>query len=452
VQAKEGGMSRWLAACWFGVLGICGSLQSQAQVQGSDEQYLHWFLRHHLLPAQSQDHGAAMTAKSRDDLARAALAQPAERGAALMFFRIPQTPAQLQALFDDAPLVVYELGVTFPTEGGRTARKFYERAHARQSGSLSARIAGAAGQTLYPNQPVQVFELGVIAELRTLQRAAARGEVNTLLFNDDPTFLAQADQRRACYARYGVPDDGPDVKVGNLRPRQRSVPPTWVNPHPCDRIAGHEPAENAEAARQALQGHLRAPDSKAIDAHITRSLRDLEAGAVRAPSEQRVANILLKRGLTGAGAQALLEPRRLELVAFEAKVPLPTAENHFMTFMIGTAGLAASSGIAAKIDGALDKERREFLERARAVGDVGNAQAAAEYHAVATSAELAVYRLEVLGSRESLRTLADSPVVWAVFVDEREERIDAFRRNQAISASMYRQPSDSGDDAVAGGA
>ena len=46
-------------------------------------------------------------------------------------------------------------------------------------------------------------------------------------------------------------------------------------------------------------------------------------GALRAPAEVRVANVLLTRGLTGFGVQALLGPKRIELVSFEAKVPLP---------------------------------------------------------------------------------------------------------------------------------
>jgi hypothetical protein len=179
----------------------------------------------------------------------------------------------------------------------------------------------------------------------------------------------------------------------------------------------------------------------ANEEHIAKTLaearKSLEAGALRAPAEVRVANVLLARGLTGVGVQALLGPRRIELVSFEAKVPLPGPPNHMMTIWLGAQSLAfRNASIEEMVDFALDQQRLRFLQRARMMANTpAMRDTMLEYEAVATSPELALYRLEVMGSREALFSLLRDPSVYAVLVNEDESWVAAFQREKAEMSS-----------------
>jgi len=167
--------------------------------------------------------------------------------------------------------------------------------------------------------------------------------------------------------------------------------------------------------------------------NLARSRADLEVGALRAPHEERTANVLLSRGLTGVGVQSLLAPRGMDLISFEAKVPLPGPPNHMMTLWLGSQALLYRGGsLEELVDMTIGHERYRFLQRAKKLGAGAEFQdKVAEYRAVATSPEFAVYRLEVVGTREALFSLLDSPVAYAVLVIEDPLAVGAFRREKA---------------------
>jgi len=162
---------------------------------------------------------------------------------------------------------------------------------------------------------------------------------------------------------------------------------------------------------------------------LAKSRQWLEANALRAPREERVANVLLSRGLTGVGVQSLLAPRGMELVSFEAKVPLPGPPNHMMTLAMGTRVLMYGyDSLEETVDITLGRERYKFMQMAQTLGNTPDAQdQVAEYRAVAMSPELAVYRLEVVGTREALFSLLRESVVYAVLVKEDERAVTDFR-------------------------
>jgi len=190
------------------------------------------------------------------------------------------------------------------------------------------------------------------------------------------------------------------------------------------------------AAQSALAGFL-GPDEQDTAVRLAEARKALEVGALRAPAEVRVANVLLARGLIGYQVQALLGARRIELVSFEAKCPLPGPPNHMMTLWLGSQALAfRNAGIEEMVDFALDQQRHRFLQRARLMMNNPDLRdTVAEYNAVATSPELALYRLEVVGSREALFSLLRDPSVFAVLVNEDETLVRAFRGEQAEMAS-----------------
>jgi len=190
------------------------------------------------------------------------------------------------------------------------------------------------------------------------------------------------------------------------------------------------------AAQSALVGLL-GPDEEEVAKTLAEARKQLEAGALRAPAEVRVANVLLARGLIGFEVQALLGPRRLDLVSFEAKVPLPGPPNHMMTIWLGSRELAfRNASIQEMVDFALDRQRHQFLQRARMMMNHPDMRdTVAEYNAVATSPEFKLYRMEVMGSREALFSLLRDPAVYAVLVKEDEALVAAIRLEQAEMAS-----------------
>lgn len=178
---------------------------------------------------------------------------------------------------------------------------------------------------------------------------------------------------------------------------------------------------------------------------LTKSRKMLEVGALRAPREERTANVLLSRGLTGAGVQLLLAPRHMDLISFEAKVPLPGPPNHMMTLWLGSQALMfRDDPLEALVDKAIGHERFKFLQRAQKLGKAAEVQATvAEYRAVAMSPEFAVYRMEVVGTREALFSLMREQVVYAVLVSEDASAVAAFRKEkeEMLSRVIFRGPS-----------
>lgn len=170
----------------------------------------------------------------------------------------------------------------------------------------------------------------------------------------------------------------------------------------------------------------------------------LEIGALRAPREERTANVLLSRGLTGVGVQALLAPRGMDVISFEAKVPLPGPPNHMMTLWLGSRSLMfRGESLEELIDMTIGRERYKFMQRAQQfASNPAMKDSVAEYRAVALSHEFAVYRLEVVGTREALYSLLRDPVVYAVLVMEDERAVEAFRREKAEMERtiIYRGP------------
>lgn len=179
--------------------------------------------------------------------------------------------------------------------------------------------------------------------------------------------------------------------------------------------------------------------------NLARSRKMLEIGALRAPREERTANLLLSRGLTGAGVQLLLAPRHLDLISFEAKVPLPGPPNHMMTLWLGSQSLVfRDEPLEDLVDKAIGHERFKFLQRAQQLGKAAEVQdKVAEYRTVAMSPEFAVYRLEVVGTREALFSLMRERVVYAVLVNEDASAVAAFKREKAemLSRVIFRGPS-----------
>jgi hypothetical protein len=167
--------------------------------------------------------------------------------------------------------------------------------------------------------------------------------------------------------------------------------------------------------------------------NLARSRQLLESGALRAPGEERTANVLLSRGLTGVGVQLLLAPRHLDLISFEAKVPLPGPPGHMMTLWLGSGSLMFRGGsLEELVDKAIGHERYRFLQMARKLGTAAEVQTTVEeYRAVATSPEFAAYRLEVVGTREALFSLTRERTVFAVLVNEDASAVAAFRQEKA---------------------
>ncbi len=191
------------------------------------------------------------------------------------------------------------------------------------------------------------------------------------------------------------------------------------------------------AAQSALNGFL-GPNAERIEATLAEAHKRLQAEALRAPAEVRVANVLLARGLTGFGVQTLLGPRRMELISFEAKVPLPGPPNHMMTIWLGSRSLAfRNASIEEMVDLALDQQRHRFLQRARMMANnPGLRDTMLEYQTVATSPDFALYRLEVMGSREALFSLLRDPSVYAVLVNEDVTLVETFKREKAEMSSL----------------
>jgi hypothetical protein len=412
----------WMGLLWVGMwLGGGAS----AQVGASDEQLLRYFLKHHLPPSATQDQGAALTAEARQFLSRAAAEQPARHAAVFLFFHHPQAAARVQEMWDRQPVLLFELGIAWSANGApRVPGKLYERSIARHTGDLASRIAGALREErAWPADEFRVIELsvvevGLIADLRTLQRLAAMDDVAAVVLVESQAFVARHEQDQRCYARYGVP---PTVSTRLVNQRSRpGFRPYLIEGHPCDRrIAGNDQHGNPDASLQALQAFLGSSDAGLIADRLATASKQIEVGAVRAPRERRVAQVLLREGLRGQGVQSLLERYRLGLLSFEAKAPLSGAVDHFVTLTTPATALPPSRTLAERVDGALDLDHGAFLEHGhRLAGDAGQSSLAAEFRATAAQRRLSVYRLEVSGTREDLRSLAASSVVRAVFVVE----------------------------------
>ena len=208
-------------------------------------------------------------------------------------------------------------------------------------------------------------------------------------------------------------------------------------------LAAAPPVKPNPAAVEAVAQVFLGPEPHRAT-NLARSRQVLEVGALRAPREERTANVLLSRGLTGTGVQALLAPRHMELVSFEAKVPLPGPPNHMMTLWLGTQVLPYhSDSLEELVDMAIGRQRYEFMQRAQRMGGGAEMQdSVAEYRAVALSREFAAYRLEVVGTREALHSLLRSPVVYAVLVNENESAVAAFRKQKSELESrvIFRGP------------
>ena len=194
-------------------------------------------------------------------------------------------------------------------------------------------------------------------------------------------------------------------------------------------IAGAPPVRpNPEVAEKALQAYLKTASPALIAELESRTRQDLEAGALREPKEVRVANILLKRGLTGAGIRYLLEPRGMEIVGLEARCPTSRPEDE-VAIGIGQRSLVFASGnLEERVDMAVGRERHQLMQRAEQLARLpGQAALAEQTRSIALSHELAVYRIEAYGTREALFTLQKDPLVRAVFVDDDPRRVAAVQ-------------------------
>jgi hypothetical protein len=168
-------------------------------------------------------------------------------------------------------------------------------------------------------------------------------------------------------------------------------------------------APDDDLAADALHGWLGTTEPGLVAQIESRARQELEAGALRAPRERRIANVLLRRGVTGVGVQFLLEPRALVLTGIEAKCPVKPPGSPFTLFT----GLRDVAGTPGPVEQKVDR----LIGRQHARG-------------VTTRHEFAVYRIEVLGTREALFALSKDPLVRLLVVDERADvdEIDAARR------------------------
>lgn len=191
-------------------------------------------------------------------------------------------------------------------------------------------------------------------------------------------------------------------------------------------------APNDELAADALHAWLGTTEPGLVSHIETRARQELEAGALRAPKERRVANVVLRRGVTGVGVQFLLAPRAIELSGLEAKCPVapPGSPLTMITGLPEVAGTPARS-LEEKVDRIVGRARFMFQQHAQMLAkSPGMERAAAEAREIATSHEFAVYRLEVVGTREALFALSTEPLVRLVVVDESANvaTLDATRR------------------------
>jgi hypothetical protein len=187
---------------------------------------------------------------------------------------------------------------------------------------------------------------------------------------------------------------------------------------------------NAALAADSAQGFLRTTEPALIAQIEARARQELEAGALKAPQERRAANVLLRRGLTGSGVQLLLEPHAFTLTGIEAKCPVKPPGSPFTTFT-GLREVAGTPGsIEQKVDRIIGGQRLLFEQQAQQLAkSPGMEPAAAQAREVATSREFAVYRVEVLGTREALLALSKESFVRLVVVDEHSDvaTLDAAR-------------------------
>ncbi len=203
-------------------------------------------------------------------------------------------------------------------------------------------------------------------------------------------------------------------------------------------------------AQAELESYLRTTNSALIRQLITRAQRGLEADAGRAPQDEQVANVVLERGLDGAGVATLLDPRSIALVGLAARCP--TKSGRMPTeFEIAQPALGAlTDGIAARVNGALERERRRFAQLAGRMsegaggsspGSVEARELAAQYREVAGSSALSIYRLRVLGTRAALLDLSRAPNVRAVFVEENSQIVSDVRGIERESQAWRNPPS-----------
>lgn len=197
------------------------------------------------------------------------------------------------------------------------------------------------------------------------------------------------------------------------------------------------PVHPAAALAQAeLESYLRTTNPALIEQLVARAQRGLEADAQRAPQDQRIANVILAHGLDGAGIAALLEPRGIALVGLAARCPMKSGRMPAEIEIPQAALGALTDGVATRVDGAFERERKRFsklAQRMSAGADEGLTASpaardlVARYREVAASGELAAYRLEVMGTRAALFALSRAPPVRAVFVDENAQRVAEAR-------------------------
>ena len=138
--------------------------------------------------------------------------------------------------------------------------------------------------------------------------------------------------------------------------------------------------------------------------------------------------MLLTRGLTGAGVQALLGLRGMDLISLEAKIPLPGPPNHMMTVWLGSQVLPFGAGsLEELVDMAIGRERYRLMVSAQKMGkDPAMQDAAAENRSAALSPEFAAYRLKDAGTRDALFSLMHEPLVYAVLVTQDASPVAAF--------------------------
>jgi hypothetical protein len=256
---------------------------------------------------------------------------------------------------------------------------------------------------------------------------------------------AERSMRKCCaandvelLARTLLPGDIPDLSGGSAIVIQR----TLIG------LLGMSFAWSASAAAPPVKPNPAAVDAVALvflgpepdrERNRIRARQAVEVGALRAPHEKRTANVLLTRGLTGLGVQRLLAPRRMDVVSFEAKVPTGEASD-LMTVWLGSRALmfVRDGSVEDLIDKAIGHERFEFQRRAVHM----DKETAAQYRAIAFNPEFAVYRIEVVGTREALFSLSREPLVSAVLVNESEAAVTAFETEKAEMASqvIFRGP------------
>ncbi len=406
-------MSRWdrkqvgffLLLGWVVLISVIAiSAVARSEDRSGDERAALSLLNSLLPWEETRDGPEAVSARDRAHLKHSAALIPNELRTAHLIFLRGLDPHDIETLIGSLDLEPFEVGIVCDTAKGPVPLNFRESLLEQQHGRIGARIEAAVRRYLRDDGSVarrvpadasyRVVQLGLIGTVSELAKLSGKREGLTLVYRPSARLAGTLDVRRACYRRGG----------GNT-----CEPQTAIHDGTQGEIKAPAPAA---AAMRFLGRYLSSSDTGTFSERIAAAGRALEESARKAPRESRAAQVFFLDAVDGFAVQQLLRPGSMDIVGFSVAVTT-AAPDLFVPQDYPAQAIQFGRNIEERIDTALARRR---------AGSVvpPNASHRDVYRAI--------YRIDVVGTREWLNTLRRDRLVYGVFVDEEKvvpQRADA---------------------------